>query len=93
MSRVRSQRGFTLAELMVSLSLFGIVGFSISGFMVDTMRRTSLENRISLATQEAQNALQLMIAEMRLSAQISPYLPGTDVSLTNCTSSRTVTPK
>lgn len=87
MKRMRNQRGFTLAELLVSISLFGAVGFGISSFMVDTMRRTSLENRISLATQEAQNAMQLLIAELRLSSQLSPYLPGTNVALTNCVSS------
>ena len=86
----RSQKGFTITELLVSLSLFGIVGMSISSFMVDTLRRTSLETRMSQATQEAQNAIQLMAAELRLSSQISPYLPGTNVALSTCSSALTV---
>jgi prepilin-type N-terminal cleavage/methylation domain-containing protein len=86
----KSQRGFTVTELLVSLTLFGIVGGGISSFMIDTLRRTSLENRISKATQEAQNAIQLLTSEIRLSNQISPYLPGTDVSLTTCSSAFTV---
>lgn len=86
----RNQKGFTITELLVSLSLFGIVGMSVSSFMIDTLRRTSLETRMSQATQEAQNAIQLMTAELRLSSQISPYLPGTNVALSTCSSSLTV---
>lgn len=86
----RHQKGFTLTELLVSLSLFGVVGMSISSFMVDTMRRTSLESKMSRSTQEAQNAIQLATAELRLSSQISPYLPGTNVALSTCASAMTV---
>ena len=74
----------------MSLTLFGIVGAGISGFMIDTLQRSSLENRISTAGQEVQNAMQLISAELRLSSQISPYLPGTDTSITTCTSALTV---
>ncbi len=73
-----------MVELLASLVLMGAVGLGITSFMSDTLRRAALSNRMSTASQELQNATQLIAAELRLSSQISPYLPGTNASLTSC---------
>lgn len=81
---MKGNKGFTLVELLVSMSLFGIVGLGLVAFTSNALRGLSDESRLSFAALEAKNALGMLSSELRMSSAISPYLPGTDSSATNC---------
>lgn len=81
---MKSQKGFTLAELMVSMLMFGIVGMGLTGFTSSAIRELSNQSRLSFATLELKNAISMLSSEIRMSSAISPYIPGTNTTLTNC---------
>jgi prepilin-type N-terminal cleavage/methylation domain-containing protein len=81
-----NQKGITLMELLVSLALFGIVGGVITSTLFSAFQRMSIEQRLAASTDSARLAVQLLTSELRMSSQVSPYLPGTNSSLTTCNS-------
>jgi prepilin-type N-terminal cleavage/methylation domain-containing protein len=86
------QRGLSLVELLVSITLFAIVSAAAVTFMSDALRRMSLETKASLATKELKNAVALMQSELRMSAAISPYNVGIDANLVTCRGQLATTP-
>lgn len=88
---IKNQKGFTLTELLVSIGIFASVSAAIMTFAGKSFENLSMENRASSAALELQNALALISTELRMSGAASPYLPGTTLSLTKCTSALAVT--
>lgn len=86
----KKDAGYTLLELLVTLSIFSVISLAIVGFMGDAFNRINLENRASLHSVELRNALNLIASELRMSSSISPYIPGMDTSLLQCSSFITV---
>ncbi len=84
-----NETGFTIAELMVGLTLFSILSLGIATYLEVNMRRIGLEHRASHAAQEVQNAVALLTSEYQMSSVTSPYLPGIDSSLSACQGSTT----
>lgn len=91
-TQVRRQFGFSLIELMVSLTIFSVVSMAVTGYIIDTMRRVGLEARASLASQELNNAFDLMQSEIRMAGAVSPYNVGTDPTIVTCGAQLAVTP-
>ena len=87
-----SQRGFTIVELMVAMLLFSIIGMGLVVFTTHALQGLGAESRVSISALELKNAIGLLSSELKMSSAISPYLPGSDVSLTNCAGAVTVTP-
>lgn len=90
-ARIAKQSGFTLAELLVSLSIFSLLGMSFVTFSTSALQRLSVENRISSASQELMNGLELLSSELRMSSSVSPYLVGTTATVVTCGSALSVT--
>lgn len=88
---MRSHRGFTLVELMVSLGLFGIIALAMTSFTSQALQTVGVESRVSLASLEAKNAVAILGSELRMSSSVSPYIPGNVPSLTKCSGSVSVT--
>lgn len=84
-------RGFTLIELLVSISIFSIIGLGIVGYTVDTLKRLGLESRAAIASQELNNAVNLLQAELRMAASVSPYNVGSDPAVVTCGAQVTAT--
>lgn len=89
--QTRCETGFTIAELMVGLTLFSILSLGIATYLEVNMRRIGLEHRASHAAQELQNAVALLTSEYQMSTVTSPYLPGIDSSLSACNGTTSVT--
>ena len=83
--------GFTLIELLVSMVMFSVVSLGFISFISNTFRKLSLETRTSAAAQELKNAVNLLSNEFRISAVVSPYLPGNTPATVTCSAARTVT--
>lgn len=88
--RLHSGRGFTLSELMVGMFLLSFLGMTIAAFSKDVLHRAGLQTNLSLASMELRNALDVMSAELRGSASISPYLVGNNAATVTCTSNLSV---
>lgn len=73
------------------MTLFTVVGAAVTGYSVDTLKRVGLEARAALASQEVNNAFNLMKSELRMAAAISPYNVGTNASVVTCTAQLAVT--
>lgn len=71
--------------------LFSVVGLAVTGYTVDTLKRVGLEARAALASQELNNAYNLMQSELRMAVAISPYNVGTDASIVTCSGLLSVT--
>ena len=84
MTLYREQKGFTLAELLVSISLFSIFGLATATMMSTTLQRLGIESRATMANQELQNAVNLLASEVRMSSTVSPYLMGDDPDTVRC---------
>ena len=89
--QLRQEHGFTLAEMLVSLGMFAVLGMSFISFSTSALHTLSSEDRAALATQELRSAEQLMSSEYRMSSSISPYIVGTTSSVVTCTSALAVT--
>ncbi len=85
-----NQRGFSIAEMLVAMSIFAVFGLSVTVFMAQTMNQLSVQSRATLAAQEAQNAMSLIAAELRMSGRVSPYIPGNDAAVVNCTTTTVI---
>jgi hypothetical protein len=86
-SSLRSQKGIGLVEVLVSIFIFSIAIVSIAAFNRLTFGNLGAENRISSSMRELKNAVGLLSAELRMSASISPYLPGNLPAVVNCLTS------
>jgi hypothetical protein len=85
------ERGTTLMETLVSLLMFSVVGMGIVGVSTHSLRELSLESRATLETFELKRGLDILSTELRMSSMLSPYLPGTVESASNCTAEIEVT--
>jgi prepilin-type N-terminal cleavage/methylation domain-containing protein len=88
----RTNAGFTLLELLVSLGIFSFISLATVTYAASAFKRINLENRAAVVSQELRNGIDLIVSELQMSRSISPYLPGDDASLTNCTAALAVTP-
>jgi prepilin-type N-terminal cleavage/methylation domain-containing protein len=79
-------KGFTILELLVSMSIFAIVSAGIVTYISDTLGRLSIETKSSIAMQELKSAINLLQSEIRMSHAASPYNVGIDASVVTCTS-------
>lgn len=82
---VSNCKGFGVAELLVSVMIFGIAILAIASFTNLTFANLGAENRASSSMRELRSAIALMSAELRMSSNVSPYLPGNTPSSVNCT--------
>lgn len=80
-----NESGFTIAELLVGLTLFNIIALAIATFMAQGFQKLGLESRVTLASFELRNAISLMTEELKMSSSVSPYLPGIVPDVTKCT--------
>lgn len=78
------QKGFTLPELLVGVTLFGVVGLGLLNFVNDALRSLSVESRAALAALELNNTMGLISSELRMSSSVSPYLVGNDETVVTC---------
>lgn len=83
---LKNQKGLGLVEVLVSIFIFSIAIVSIAAFNKLTFGNLGAENRISSSMRELKNAVGLLSAELRMSASISPYLPGNLPATVNCLS-------
>lgn len=90
MKDLHSSKAFTLVELLVGLSMFSVFSLGLVAYMGQTFQRSNLENRTALAAQELYSAVELMSNELRMSSVVSPYLPGVNASLIDCSASLSV---
>jgi prepilin-type N-terminal cleavage/methylation domain-containing protein len=49
--QLRQEHGFTLAEMLVSLGMFAVLGMSFISFSTSALHTLSSEDRAALATQ------------------------------------------
>jgi prepilin-type N-terminal cleavage/methylation domain-containing protein len=89
--RRNQQRGLSIIELLVSMTVFSVVSAAAVTFVSDSLRRLSLESKVALATKELKNSVALMQSELRMSASVSPYNVGIDANLVTCRSQLTTT--
>lgn len=88
-----AQRGTTLMETLVAMAMFSIIGIGLVGVSTSSLRDLSLDSRTTLETFELKRGLELLATELRMSSMLSPYLPGTVESASNCASAVHVTPR
>lgn len=91
MKEKAQQHGFSLIELLVSISIFSIIGLGIVGYITDTLKRLGLESRAAIASQELNNAVNLLQAELRMATSVSPYNVGSNPALVTCAAQLTAT--
>lgn len=84
MKKSNREIGFTLIELLVGMSIFSVVSLGVVSYMGDAFKRIHIENKSALHSQELRSALNLIASELRMSSNISPYLPGSDTNLLSC---------
>lgn len=87
-----SQAGVTLTELLVGVTLFGVVGGALALAMSSTLHTLGREYRLASATEGIRLAISVLASELKMAAHVSPYLVGTNAALSNCTSSIDVQP-
>ena len=80
-----SEKGFSLVEALVAITMLNVVGLAAVAFMSKAFGDLSLQSRGALASQEVTNAVKLLSSELRMARSASPYLPGTDPTLVDCT--------
>lgn len=66
------------------MALFGIVGLSLVAVSTSSLRDLSLESRATLESFELKRGLALLASELRMSSFLSPYLPGTTATASDC---------
>lgn len=79
-----AEQGFTISELLVSMTLFSVVGLGLASFSNSVLRTVSIESRATSATEELRNAVSLLSSELRMSQSLSPYLVGDLSSVVTC---------
>jgi len=77
-------RGVSLPEVLVSISLFGIVTAIVANALIPSLRRMSLDSRMSEATGNLRNGVATLLAELRMSNSVAPYLLRTDTEGIGC---------
>ncbi|MCC6954555.1 MAG: hypothetical protein IT290_10595 [Deltaproteobacteria bacterium] len=87
-----AEAGVTLTELLVGMTLFGVVGGTLAVAMTSTLKTLGREYRLASATEGVRLAVDVISSEMKMAAHASPYVVGVDASLSNCTSTIDVTP-
>lgn len=88
---IASERGFSMTELLVGMAIFGVIGGTLATVMTLSLRNLGRESRLSAATDGARMAMNILAAELKMAVHASPYIPGTDAVLSNCTSTIAVT--
>src|SRR5215813_7297540 len=83
-SRMRNEEGFTLAELLVSMVVFSIFAMGAVMYLTQNLQRLGTEVRLSMASQEMRNAVNLISSELRMASTVSPYLPGNTSATVTC---------
>ncbi len=79
-----NQKGFGVTELLISVFIFGLALLATSSFTSLTFGNLGIENRMSSSIREVRNAINLLSAELRMSSNISPYIPGNSPNLADC---------
>lgn len=87
----KNQKGLTIVDMMVGLAMFGIISVAIMGFASKAFRTLGLESKGSDRSRELRAAMNAIASEVRMSSVVSPYLPGNNSALVNCTSLFSVT--
>jgi len=79
-----SEAGTSLLEVLAGLALFSAVGLSLVAVSTTSLRDLGLESRATLETFELKRGLALLASELRMSSFLSPYLPGTNATASDC---------
>lgn len=79
-----SRRGFTLFELLASISIFGFVSAGAAFTMMRSISDVTDESRLLGTSLEAERALNLLTSELRMSGVSSPYLAAESSSSILC---------
>jgi hypothetical protein len=87
----RREHGTSLVEVLVGITMFSLVGLSLVAISSSSLRELSLESRTTLESFELKRGMALLTSELRMSSFLSPYLPGTAVSASDCSAAFTVT--
>lgn len=87
---MKDERALTIMELLVGISLFGVISLAFVAFSSSALRQMSLESRATSKVGELKNALSLLSSEVRMSKSISPYIVGTSSSNVTCSSAFSV---
>ena len=66
-----SQKGFSLVELMIAMSIFGVVMAAVTNAFMLQRRTLSIQEQVSTMTEQAQTSLDLIAREVR-SAGMDP---------------------
>jgi prepilin-type N-terminal cleavage/methylation domain-containing protein len=66
-----SQKGFSLVELMIAMSIFGVVMAAVTNAFMLQRRTLSVQEQVSTMTEQAQTSLDLIAREVR-SAGMNP---------------------
>jgi len=80
-----------MVELLVAMFLFGVFGLSAVSLASSAFRDLGIESNLNLAALELNRALGLLSSELRMSSTLSPYLPGNNAALSDCSSAVAVT--
>ncbi len=87
-----NQNGFSVLELLVSMSIFAVVSAGIVTYISDTLGRVGIETKAALVTQELKSAIGIMQSELRMAQSASPYNVGIDPSIVTCRTALQATP-
>ena len=90
MDKIHRAQGFTLVEMLVSMSMFAVVSLGIVTYIGGSFRKIGLETRTAIATNELKNALNLLSGEFRMGSKMSPYIPGNLPATVRCGSNISV---
>lgn len=83
--------GSTLIDMLVGMAMFGVVGAGLTSVMGGTFQSVGRENRLAIGSENIRMAFSLMNSELRMASNVSPYLPGVDPTLADCSNQFQVT--
>src|SRR5690606_29287486 len=79
---LKNRAGFTLAEVLIALTLTAIIGAAVTGVFVSQSRFFDHQEKVGAAREVSRGALNIMMSEMRMLHQDSAIVSATDRRIT-----------